>query len=301
MLERETDVTAAPGKHDTKAVTEGAAGPAATATATALAGTGLRLGYGDRIVADALDLDIPAGKVTALVGPNACGKSTALRALARLLKPAAGTVHLDGADIATLSARELALRLTLLPQSPTAPDGITVRDLVARGRTPHQRWWRQWSSADEAVVDRALAATDTAGLADRSLDELSGGQRQRVWIAMALAQDTPVLLLDEPTTYLDLAHQVDVLELVAHLNRTENRTVVMVLHELNLACRYADHLVAMRDGHVVAAGAPGDVVTPDLVHEVFGLRAAVIACPVAGTPLVVPVGGRREHAEPSLG
>jgi iron complex transport system ATP-binding protein len=296
MLEREADMTAAPDKNDTEAAAIPAA--ATLATATALTGTGLRLGYGDRIVADALDLDIPAGKVTALVGPNACGKSTALRALARLLKPTAGTVHLDGNDIATLSARELALRLTLLPQSPTAPDGITVRDLVARGRTPHQRWWRQWSAADEAVVDRALEATDTATLADRSLDELSGGQRQRVWIAMALAQDTPVLLLDEPTTYLDLAHQVDVLELVAHLNRTENRTVVMVLHELNLACRYADHLVAMREGRVVAAGTPGEVVTPDLVHDVFGLRAAVIACPVAGTPLVVPEGGRREPADP---
>lgn len=284
-------MTAAPDRTDTEV-------SATLATATALAGTGLRLGYGDRVVADALDLDIPAGKVTALVGPNACGKSTALRALARLLKPTAGTVHLDGSDLATLPARELALRLALLPQSPTAPDGITVRDLVARGRTPHQRWWRQWSAADEAVVDRALEATDTATLADRSLDELSGGQRQRVWIAMALAQDTPVLLLDEPTTYLDLAHQVDVLELVAHLNRTENRTVVMVLHELNLACRYADHLVAMRDGHVVASGTPGDVVTPDLVHDVFGLRAAVIACPIAGTPLVVPRGGRREHTDP---
>ncbi|MFD8015953.1 ABC transporter ATP-binding protein [Streptomyces sp. NPDC058955] len=260
---------------------------------TTLRGTGLRLAYGDRLVADGLDLDIPAGKVTALVGPNACGKSTALRALARLLKPEAGTVHLDGQDTAELSARDLALRLALLPQSPAAPDGITVRDLVARGRTPHQRWWRQWTAADEDVVDRALAATGTAALADRSLDELSGGQRQRVWIAMALAQDTPVLLLDEPTTYLDLAHQVDVLELVAHLNRTEGRTVVMVLHELNLACRYADHLIAMRDGRVLAAGPPTEVVTPGLVHDAFGLRATVIDCPVAGTPLVIPQGGHR--------
>ncbi|MBH5334528.1 ABC transporter ATP-binding protein [Streptomyces pactum] len=263
---------------------------------TALGGTGLRLGYGDRTVADGLDLEIPAGRVTALVGPNACGKSTALRALARLLKPAAGTVHLDGEDIARLPARDLALRLALLPQSPAAPDGITVRDLVARGRTPHQRWWRQWSSADEAAVDAALAATGAAALAERSLDELSGGQRQRVWIAMALAQDTSVLLLDEPTTYLDLAHQVDVLELVRDLNRTDGRTVVMVLHELNLACRYADHLIAMRDGRVVAAGPPSRVVTPETVHEVFGMRAAVIECPVAGTPLVIPEGGRRTEA-----
>ncbi|MEU6881446.1 ABC transporter ATP-binding protein [Streptomyces sp. NPDC046712] len=265
-----------------------------TATgATALTGTGLHLGYGDRVVAENLDLDLPAGKVTALVGPNACGKSTALRALARLLKPTAGAVHLDAEDIAGLPARELALKLALLPQSPSAPEGITVRDLVARGRTPHQRWWRQWSSADDAVVDRALEATGTAELAARSLDELSGGQRQRVWIAMALAQDTAVLLLDEPTTYLDLAHQVDVLELVAELNRADGRTVVMVLHELNLACRYADHLVAMRDGRVVAAGPPTEIVTPELVRDVFDLPAAVITCPVAGTPLVIPEGGRR--------
>ncbi|NML51076.1 ABC transporter ATP-binding protein [Streptomyces sp. R302] len=260
---------------------------------TALRGTELRLAYGDRIVAEGLDLDIPAGRVTALVGPNACGKSTALRALARLLKPESGTVHLDGTDTSELSARELSLRLALLPQTPSAPDGITVRDLVARGRTPHQRWWCQWTAADEAVVDRALEATGTDTLAERSLDELSGGQRQRVWIAMALAQDTPVLLLDEPTTYLDLAHQVDVLELVAHLNRTEGRTVVMVLHELNLACRYADHLIAMRDGRVLAAGPPTDIVTPDLVQEAFALRATVITCPVAGTPLVIPEGGHR--------
>ncbi|MEU8436653.1 ABC transporter ATP-binding protein [Streptomyces sp. NPDC029216] len=258
-----------------------------------LHGSGLRLGYGDRVVAEDLDLPIPAGRVTALVGPNACGKSTALRALARLLKPAGGTVLLDGEDIAALSPRDFALRLALLPQTPSAPEGITVRDLVARGRTPHQRWWRQWSSQDEAAVEAALTATGSADLAHRSIDELSGGQRQRVWIAMALAQDTSVLLLDEPTTYLDLAHQVDVLELVAELNRSEGRTVVMVLHELNLACRYADHLIAMRDGRVVAAGAPSEIVTPDLVHEVFGLRAAVIECPVAGTPLVIPQGGRR--------
>ncbi|WP_374103674.1 ABC transporter ATP-binding protein [Streptomyces sp. ISL-86] len=275
--------------------TDPPADPPADARPAALHGAGLRLGYGDRIVAEDLDLPIPAGRVTALVGPNACGKSTALRALARLLKPADGTVLLDGEDIAALSARDFALRLALLPQTPSAPDGITVRDLVARGRTPHQRWWRQWSSVDEAAVDTALAATGSAELADRSIDELSGGQRQRVWIAMALAQDTSVLLLDEPTTYLDLAHQVDVLELVAELNRSEGRTVVMVLHELNLACRYADHLIAMRDGRVVAAGRPSEIVTPELVHEVFGLRAAVIECPVAGTPLVIPEGGRRSE------
>ncbi|MFD7508325.1 ABC transporter ATP-binding protein [Streptomyces sp. NPDC059853] len=260
----------------------------AEAGAARIGAAGLRLEYGDHVVARDLDLSIPDGKVTVLVGPNACGKSTALRALARLLKPAAGSVLLDGGDIAALGARDVALRLALLPQSPAAPDGITVRDLVARGRTPHQRWWRQWSAADEEAVDAALAATGATALAERSLDELSGGQRQRVWIAMALAQDTGVLLLDEPTTYLDLAHQVDVLELVARLNRERGRTVVMVLHELNLACRYADHVIAMRDGTVAAAGPPAEVITPELVREVFGLRAAVITCPVAGTPLVIP-------------
>ncbi|NYI07930.1 ABC transporter ATP-binding protein [Allostreptomyces psammosilenae] len=272
-----------------------ASGP--EAGTAALRGDGLRLAYGDRIVADGLDLEIPAGQVTALVGPNACGKSTALRALARLLKPAAGAVYLDGERIADLAGRDLARRLALLPQTPTAPDGITVRDLVARGRTPHQRWWRQWSSADDRVVDAALEATGVAALAARSVDELSGGQRQRVWIAMTLAQDTSLLLLDEPTTYLDLAHQVDVLELVTELNRADGRTVVMVLHELNHACRYADHLIAMRDGRVVAAGPPGEIVTAELVREVFGLQAVVIDCPVAGTPLVVPVSGRRERGE----
>ncbi|WP_436776719.1 ABC transporter ATP-binding protein [Yinghuangia sp. YIM S09857] len=256
----------------------------------------LTLAYGSRTVSTGLDLEIPAGKVTALVGPNACGKSTALRALARLLKPQTGAVHLDGTDVSTLSAREFALKLGLLPQTPTAPDGITVRDLAARGRTPHQRWWRQWSRDDDAVVDAALEATGTAALAERRIEELSGGQRQRVWIAMALAQNAPVLLLDEPTTYLDLAYQVDVLELVADLGRSDARTVVMVLHELNHACRYADHLIAMRDGAVVAAGPPTEVVTAELVEDVFGLKSKVIECPVAGVPLVVPLGGRRPAA-----
>jgi len=254
----------------------------------------LTLAYGERVVAQELDLDIPAGKVTALVGPNACGKSTALRALSRLLKPRHGTVLLDGESVTAFSGRDFAQRLALLPQSPSAPEGITVRDLVARGRTPYQRWWRQWSSADDAVVDAALTATGVRALAARGIDELSGGQRQRVWIAMALAQDTPVLLLDEPTTYLDLAYQVDVLELVAELGRADRRTVVMVIHELNHACRYADHLIAMRDGRVVASGPPTEVVTPELVRNVWDLRAAVIECPVAGTPLVIPIGGRRD-------
>ncbi|HEX8631442.1 MAG TPA: ABC transporter ATP-binding protein [Catenuloplanes sp.] len=259
---------------------------------TGLRGEDLRLAYGDRIVADGLDLRLPAGRISVLVGPNACGKSTALRALARLLVPDRGAVYLGADPIGGLTGRDLARRLALLPQSPGAPDGITVRDLVSRGRTPHQRWWRQWSREDEGAVDDALAATGTGELAERVLDELSGGQRQRVWIAMALAQDTPVLLLDEPTTFLDLAYQVDVLELVRELNRRRGTTVVMVLHDLNQASRYADQLVAMRAGTVVAAGPPVDVVTPGLVRAVFDLDCRIIPCPVAGTPIVVPEGRR---------
>ncbi|GLZ76332.1 cobalamin/Fe3+-siderophore ABC transporter ATP-binding protein [Actinorhabdospora filicis] len=259
----------------------------------ALTGRDLRLSYGDRVVAEHLDLALPAGKVSVLVGPNACGKSTALRALARLLVPRHGAVYLGEDPIAELPGRELAQRLALLPQTPVAPDGITVWDLVARGRTPHQRWWRQWSAADAKAVDAALRATGALDLSERTLDELSGGQRQRVWIAMALAQDTGVLLLDEPTTYLDLAFQVDVLELVRDLNHRDGTTVVMVLHDLNQAARYADHLVAMKGGEVIAAGDPSEVVTPELVAEVFGLAVRVIECPVAGTPIVIPEGRAR--------
>lgn len=249
----------------------------------------LSLGYDDRVIIDDLTVTIPDGRITVIVGANACGKSTLLRGLARLLKPRAGTVLLDGEDILRRPTREVATRLGLLPQQPVAPEGITVGDLVARGRHPHQRWLRQFSSDDEAAVDAALAATGTTDLAERCVDELSGGQRQRVWIALALAQGTPLMLLDEPTTFLDLAHQVDVLDLVARLNATEGRTIVAVLHDLNLACRYAHHLIAMRDGGIVAEGAPGEVITPDLVRTVFDLDAHVIPDPLTGTPLVLPV------------
>jgi iron complex transport system ATP-binding protein len=262
----------------------------ALAEVVPLAARDLRLGYGDVTVVDGLDLDVVEGSVTAVVGPNGCGKSTLLRALGRLLRPHGGQVLLDGRDITRTPTRDVARRLGVLPQSPVAPEGLTVTDLVARGRHPHQRWYRQWSRDDERVVAEALAWTDISELADRSVDELSGGQRQRAWLSMALAQGTDLLLLDEPTTYLDLAHQVDVLELVRRLHRERGRTVVMVLHDLNLAARYADRLVAMRDGRVVAAGAPVDVVTEDLLERVFGLRARVLTDPVAGTPLVVPVG-----------
>ena len=250
----------------------------------------LSLAYDDRPIVDDLTVTIPDGRITVIVGANACGKSTLLRGLARLLKPRAGCVLLDGADIRRRPTREVATRLGMLPQQPVAPEGITVGDLVARGRTPHQRWWQQWSAEDERAVREAMAATGVDGLADRLVDELSGGQRQRVWLATALAQETEVLLLDEPTTYLDLAHQVEVLELVAELNATRGRTVVMVLHDLNHAARYAGHVVAMKDGRVVAEGPPAEVVTEELVADVFGLACAVVPCPVSGRPLVVPRG-----------
>ncbi|MEV6971917.1 ABC transporter ATP-binding protein [Kitasatospora sp. NPDC093806] len=248
----------------------------------------LTLAYEARTVAEGLDLRIPDGRVTVIVGPNACGKSTLLRALGRLLKPARGAVLLDGEELARVPTKLIARRLGLLPQSPTAPEGIAVADLVARGRQPHQSWWRQWSAEDEAAVAEALERTSTAELAERGVDELSGGQRQRVWIAMALAQGTDILLLDEPTTFLDIAHQVEVLDLVRRLNVERGRTVVAVLHDLNQAARYADHLVAMRDGRIVAQGPPAEVVTAELVREVFGLDSVVVPDPVTGTPLVVP-------------
>jgi iron complex transport system ATP-binding protein len=249
----------------------------------------LGLGYDDRLVIDDLTVTIPTGQITAIVGPNACGKSTLLRGLARLLKPRQGGVLLDGHDIGRLPTREVATRLAILPQQPVAPEGITVADLVSRGRHPHQRWFRQWSPDDDAAVDAALAATGTADLADRPVDELSGGQRQRVWIALTLAQGTPLMLLDEPTTFLDIAHQVEVLDLLASLNAREGRTIVLVLHDLNMACRYAHHLIAMADSAIAAEGPPVDVVTADLVASVFHLSSRVIDDPLTGTPLVLPV------------
>ncbi|WP_280230163.1 ABC transporter ATP-binding protein [Nocardia cyriacigeorgica] len=249
----------------------------------------LRLGYRGRTISEDLSADIPDGSFTVIIGPNACGKSTLLRALARLLAPESGTVLLDGKAISGYPAKEVARRIGLLPQTSTAPDGIRVADLVARGRYPHQSLLRQWSQADAEAVATAMAATGVTELSARPVDELSGGQRQRVWIAMVLAQDTPVILLDEPTTYLDIAHQIQLLDLCRTLNRESGRTVVAVLHDLNHAFRYADHLIAMRDGQIRAAGPPGEIVTADLVRSVFDLGCRVIEDPETGAPLVIPL------------
>ncbi|MEV0323418.1 ABC transporter ATP-binding protein [Streptomyces sp. NPDC050658] len=250
------------------------------------------LGYDQRVIAEKLSVEIPDNSFTVIVGPNACGKSTLLRALSRMLKPSAGRVLLDGNVIQSMPAKKVARTLGLLPQSSIAPDGITVGDLVARGRYPHQGLLRQWSAEDERIVGESMASTGVAELADRYVDELSGGQRQRVWIAMALAQQTPLLLLDEPTTYLDIQHQIDVLDLCADLHEEQGRTLVAVLHDLNHAARYATHLIALRDGEVVAEGAPSDIVTAELVRDTFGMDCQIIDDPETGTPLVVPAARR---------
>lgn len=252
----------------------------------------LSVGYKDSTVVRGLDLELPVGKFTVIVGPNACGKSTLLKALARLLPVSGGAALLDGRDVHAYRAKDFARRLTLLPQAVPVPEGITVADLVARGRFPHQGLLRQWSKEDEAAVVQALAVTGVSELAHRAVDDLSGGQRQRVLLSMALAQDTELLLLDEPTTYLDVTHQIEVLELCAELVQS-GRTVVAVLHDLPLAARYADHLVALKAGELMAQGAPADVVTPELVEATFDLRSRVIPDPETGAPLVVPLAGRR--------
>lgn len=250
----------------------------------------LTLGYDNITIIKHLDLDIPPGKITALVGANGCGKSTLLRGLARLLKPRGGTVYLDTTDVFQLSTKDVAKKLGILTQGPVAPEGLTVRDLVACGRFPYQNWLQQWTKEDERLVELALEITGIKDLAERELDTLSGGQRQRAWIAMALAQDTDILLLDEPTTFLDLAHQIEVLDLLYDLNQNQRRTIVMVLHDLNHACRYADYLVAVKEGQIFAVGEPNLVMTEEVVREVFGLECRVISDPVSGTPMCIPVG-----------
>lgn len=269
-----------------------------SALPTRLSADALTLSYDRAEVVRDLSVSVPTGGFTVIIGPNACGKSTLLRGLSRLLTPSRGRVVLDGQTIGAYPAKEVARRLGLLPQSATAPDGITVADLVARGRYPHQNLVRQWSAADERAVEHALSATGTAELAARPVDALSGGQRQRVWVAMVLAQETDLLLLDEPTTFLDVAHQVELMELFARLN-AEGRTLVAVLHDLNHAARYATHIIAMRDGRIITEGPPREVITSERVYEVFGLANVVIEDPVTGGPLVVPLRGSAPTGTPS--
>lgn len=251
---------------------------------------GLSLSYSDQYIFENLNLTVPIGRTTVLIGSNGCGKSTLLRAMARLLKPHGGCVELNGEDIAKLPTKEVAKNLAILPQGPTAPEGLTVLQLVKQGRYPYQSWLQQWSKEDESSVQSALASTGMSDLAERPVDSLSGGQRQRAWIAMTLAQQTGVILLDEPTTYLDLAHQIEVLDLLYELNVREQRTIVMVLHDINLACRYADHIVAIRDGAVYAEGKPEQIVDSVLIEAVFRLECDVIRDPLYGTPMCIPHG-----------
>lgn len=270
----------------------------------ALESKNLCLFYGDCPIFQGLNLCVPQGKITVFIGSNGCGKSTLLRSLARLLKPRDGQVVLDGSDIASLSTKEVARRLAILPQGPSAPEGLTVLQLVKQGRYPYQNWLQQWSQEDEMMVRKALSLTQLTDLADRSVDSLSGGQRQRAWIAMTLAQGTPTILLDEPTTYLDLSHQIEVLDLLHELNAGEGRTVVMVLHDINLACRYADHIVAIKDRKIYAEGKPENVVTEELIRNVFDLESRIVEDPLFRTPMVVPFGkGKRPSASsaPAVG
>jgi iron complex transport system ATP-binding protein len=278
--------------------------PISTRSATAprdagpkLTTTNLKLAYGRRVVVEDTSIEVPPGKITAIVGPNGCGKSTLFRSLARLMAPSDGVAAIDGRSVRDGSRRGLARRLALLSQAPVSPADVTIEELVTAGRYPYQRWWKQWSKEDEAAVEAALAATNTTDLRDRSVDALSGGQRQRAWVAMALAQSTPLLLLDEPTTFLDIAHQAELLDLIWKLSREGGRTVVMVLHDLVQAARYADHIIAMKDGRVVASGAPSDLVTPDFVREVFGVECEVVPDPISGAPIVMPYGLARPISE----
>ncbi|GED72694.1 putative siderophore transport system ATP-binding protein YusV [Brevibacillus reuszeri] len=258
----------------------------------------LTLSYGDRNIIEALDLHIPRGKITVFIGSNGSGKSTLLRSLARLLKPKDGSILLDGQSIAKHSTKEVAKRLAILPQGPTAPEGLTVLQLAKQGRYPYQNWLQQWSEEDEEMVKKALEATQLMPLADRPVDSLSGGQRQRAWIAMTLAQGTETILLDEPTTYLDMSHQIEILDLLFELNETEQRTIVMVLHDLNLACRYAHHIVAVHGQSVVAEGTPDEVLTTDLVRTVFHMDCQITQDPLYGTPMCIPYSKSRIAPQP---
>lgn len=263
-----------------------------TDTVARLRGEALALAYGKKTIAESLNVTIPDGHFTAIIGPNGCGKSTLLRTLSRLMTPVHGHVYLDGEEIQRYASKEVARRIGLLAQNATTPGDISVQELVARGRYPHQPLFTRWRQEDEDAVQRAMQATGIMNLASQSVDTLSGGQRQRAWIAMVLAQDTSIMLLDEPTTWLDISHQIDLLELLSELNRERGYTLAAVLHDLNQACRYATHLIALRDGKIVAEGAPKEIVTPALIEAIYGLRCVIIDDPVANTPLVVPLGRR---------
>ena len=263
-----------------------------TAVTSRLRGDRLTLAYGKKTIAESLNVTIPDGHFTAIIGPNGCGKSTLLRTLSRLMTPTSGHVWLDGEQIQHYASKEVAKRIGLLAQNATTPGDITVQELVARGRYPHQPLFTRWRKEDDEAVKRAMQATGITELAQQSVDTLSGGQRQRAWIAMVLAQETSIMLLDEPTTWLDISHQIDLLELLSELNRTQGYTLAAVLHDLNQACRYATHLIALRDGEIVAQGAPKEIVTPELIARIYGMRCMIIDDPVAGTPLVVPLGKR---------
>ncbi|AHL72787.1 ABC transporter ATP-binding protein [Bacillus safensis] len=260
---------------------------------SAISTEGLSLGYGETMIIDELNVSIPKGEITVFIGSNGCGKSTLLRSLARLMKPMGGSVLLEGHSIAKLPTKEVAKQLAILPQGPEAPEGLTVHQLVKQGRYPYQNWLKQWSKQDEEAVNRALKSTKMEDLADRTVDSLSGGQRQRAWIAMTLAQETDIILLDEPTTYLDMTHQIEILDLLFDLNEKEQRTIVMVLHDLNLACRYAHHLVAIKDKSIYAEGRPETVINCDLVKNVFDMNCQVTTDPLFGTPLCIPHGRGR--------
>ncbi|HGH5977892.1 TPA: iron-enterobactin ABC transporter ATP-binding protein [Kluyvera georgiana] len=263
-----------------------------TDTVARLRGEALTLSYGKKTIAESLNVTIPDGHFTAIIGPNGCGKSTLLRTLSRLMTPTHGHVYLDGEEIQRYASKEVARRIGLLAQNATTPSDISVQELVARGRYPHQPLFTRWRQEDEDAVQRAMQATGIVELANQSVDTLSGGQRQRAWIAMVLAQDTAIMLLDEPTTWLDISHQIDLLELLSELNRERGFTLAAVLHDLNQACRYATHLIALREGKIVAEGAPQEIVTAELIEAVYGLRCMIIDDPVAHTPLVVPLGRR---------
>lgn len=254
----------------------------------------LTLNYGEQSIIHNLSFEIPLHKITVLVGANGSGKSTLLRSMARLLKPASGHVLLDDQELQNVPTKEIAKRISILPQGPVAPEGITVEQLVKQGRYPYQRWYQQWSEEDEKLVEQALAATQLLQFKDKQLDALSGGQRQRAWIAMTLAQETPIILLDEPTTYLDMTHQIELLDFLFDLNREKKRTIVMVLHDLNLACRYADNLVAIHNQTVAVQGAPESIVTKEMVQEIFGMEAIIEKDPLFGTPLCIPKGKGRQ-------